>query len=55
MKRHEQLRARRRARNLTLAALARLLGVSAATVCLWERGTRKPSADSAARWVKALR
>lgn len=51
----ETLRARRRRKDLTLAQVARRVGVSIASVSAWERGERRPKDKHAKAWEKALK
>lgn len=50
----ETLREKRRRKNLTLAQVARRVGVSIASVSAWENGTRVPKEKHALRWSRAL-
>jgi len=50
-----RLRAKRRKLNLTLAQVARRVGVSIASVSAWERGERFPKVSHARVWVRAVR
>jgi DNA-binding transcriptional regulator YiaG len=45
----------REAAMLTQGELARAIGVSAAAVCRWESGRRRPSGDAALRYGRMLR
>lgn len=48
------IREYRRAWNLTQDEVARMLGVSQASVTAWERGTRTPDPETLVKLVKAL-
>jgi len=53
-KRSERRRKRRRASDLTLAAVAGLIGISESCLHRWERGSRRPTREQERQWDAAL-
>lgn len=49
-----EIRKHRQSWNLTQDDLARMLGVSQASITAWERGTRTPDPETLVKLVKAL-
>lgn len=50
----DNIRSARKAKGLTLQAVATSVGVSMVTVSEWERGVKTPRADNAKKLIKAL-